>query len=94
MLDQRTIHTIGTLSIASGVALFALSIPAILVGTADIVSHTTTPGEAMTVLLQSIPADGFVLGETRTTLTLGVLGLGISCWLVGIGLLLQGRTER
>ncbi|WP_266076399.1 hypothetical protein [Haladaptatus caseinilyticus] len=93
MLDQRTIHTIGTLSIASGVALFVLSIPAILLASADLVARTTSLEEAVAVLSNSIPANGFVLGTPQTTFTLGLVGLGVSCWLLGIGLLLQGRTE-
>ncbi|GAA0251711.1 hypothetical protein ACFFQF_02685 [Haladaptatus pallidirubidus] len=93
VFDRRTVHTIGTLSIASGVALLVLSIPAILLGTTAVVSRTKTAGEALDTVLQSVPPNAFVLGASETTLTLGLLGLGASCWLMGFGLLLQGRTE-
>ncbi len=93
MLDQRTVHTIGTLSVASGVAVVILSLPALFLGTADVVSQTATVEEALSVLGQSISATPFVLGTARTTLTLGLLGVGVGCWLLGLGLLLQGQVE-
>lgn len=74
-------------------ALLVLSIPAILLGTAGIVFRAETAGEALQSLSQSVPPDTFVLGAAGTTLTLGLLGLGVSCWLLGFGLLLQGRSE-
>ncbi len=74
-------------------ALFVLSIPAILLGTTGVVSRTETAGEALQSLIGSVPPNTFVLGTSGTTLTLGLFGLGVSCWLLGFGLLLQGRTE-
>ncbi len=94
VLDSRTIHTVGTLSMASGAAVLVLSLSVVLVGIADIVVASATTTDAVSVLVRTVAAGGSAVGGTGGRLSLGVLGVGVGCWLLGVGLLLQGRTER
>lgn len=94
VLDSRTVHTVGTLSIASGAAVLVLSLSVVLVGIVDIVDDAATATDAFSVLVRTVAAGGSAVGGTGGRLSLGVLGVGVGCWLLGVGLLLQGRVNR
>ncbi|WP_458206429.1 hypothetical protein [Haladaptatus sp. NG-SE-30] len=94
MPTRRTIHTVGTLSIASGAAVLILSLSVVFVGIAVIVTNTATTSDALGNLVQAVPVRGSLLGGPQELLSLGLLGAGIGVWLLGAGLVLQGRTER
>ncbi|WP_458189961.1 hypothetical protein [Haladaptatus sp. NG-WS-4] len=90
MLASKTVNAIGTLSIAAGGALLLLSLLTVLVGVVSVGPTVDAGGP----LFRSIPTSGPVFGGPRKTFSLGVLGIGVGCWLLGLGLLLQGRVEQ
>ncbi len=79
---------------ASGAAVLVLSLSVVLAGIADVVGDAATTTDAVSVLVRTLAAGGSAFGESGGTLSLGLLGVGVGCWLLGVGLLLQGRTER
>lgn len=93
MFDRRTVHWVGTRAIAFGAALVVLSLPLVVVGVADVLADAASIATAADVLIHLAPVEA-VLGDSWTPLSLGLLGVGIGCWSLGVGFLLQGRTER
>ncbi len=93
MLDRATLGTVGTLCTAVGAALLVVSLPVVIVGVSDVASHTRTVATTFDVLVRTAPS-GATLRGPRSRLSLGFLGVGVGCWLLGAGLLARGRIER
>ncbi|EFW92728.1 hypothetical protein ZOD2009_07659 [Haladaptatus paucihalophilus DX253] len=92
MFDRRTVHWAGTRAIAFGAALVVLSLPLVIVGVADVLADAASITTAIDVLIHLAPVEA-VHRDSWTPLSLGLLGVGIGCWSLGVGFLLQGRTE-
>ncbi len=93
MLDRATLGIVGTFCTAVGAALLVISLPVVIVGVFDVVSHTSTIAAALDVLVRTAPSETGLRGA-RSRLSFGFLGIGLGCWLLGAGLLAQGRVER
>ncbi|KZN24070.1 hypothetical protein A4G99_06300 [Haladaptatus sp. R4] len=93
MLDRTTLGVAGTVCTVLGAALLVVSFPVVIVGISDVVSQTRTVTAALAVLVRTAPSDTALHGP-RSRLSFGLLGVGVGCWLLGAGLLAQGRIER
>lgn len=93
MLDRDTVYLVGTYAIVFGAVVVLVSLPVVIVGVAHITATSRTVPAGLDALARSVPSRA-TLRNPRPRLSLGILGLGFGCWLLGAGLYVQGRIER
>jgi hypothetical protein len=93
-VDHRQVHALGTASLAAGAALAPLALSLVVVGGVAVADGTASPVRAFEALAGPFPATYGTLDGSERTLYLGVVGVGASLWLLGVGFVLHGRTER
>ena len=93
-MDARRTHALGTLALAAGAALFVLALSVVVVGVVGVVDESATLRDVVRTVATTLSRDSTQVSAPGRALYVGVVGLGVSLWLLGIGLLLQGRVER
>ena len=92
-MDSRRTYAFGTVALAAGAALFVLALSVVVVGAVGVTDETTTVDGAVRSVVTTLSGDAARLSGSARTLYVGVVGVGVSLWFLGIGLLLQGRAE-
>ena len=93
-MEPGRLHALGTAALAAGTALLVLSVPVVIASVAGIADGAPTVDGAVRAL-QSVTSTEYAgLDGARRLLYLSLVGVGVSLWLLGAGLLLQGRAER
>lgn len=87
-------HALGTTSLAAGAALALLSLSLVVAGSVAVAGDATSFTTTFETLAGTFPATYANLDGPERTLYLGMVGVGASLWLLGVGFVLQGRTER
>ncbi|WP_440008537.1 hypothetical protein [Halomicrococcus sp. SG-WS-1] len=93
-MEPGRLHALGTASLAAGTTLLVLSLPVIVASVAGIADGAPTVDSAIRTLTSVLSTEYAGLDGTKRLLYLGVVGVGVSLWLLGAGLLLQARAER
>jgi len=93
MFDPEATHRVGTVVIVFGAATVVVSLPLVIAGVAGVLGRTASVAAAVDVLVHIVPVEA-ALGNPRERLSVGLLGLGVGCSLLGVGLWVQGRAER